>query len=221
MDCATEHKFKELQRQFPCFDANLLFDMFRDNDFNYDITLVCVATLIDKDAAVSLPVAVRSARSPPISPGAKAAAAVEPVLDPYETLRSDALQHAQRRKELFHKAQEANRRKMAGVAAFYIQRASEETRLINDANRVAFERLARSRLAEFSQSHKLDLHGLHVDEALQLFKQIEVDFSEGNRRTKPKTIEIVTGYGKNSVYGGGHAKIRPAILQYVQQRNYK
>ena len=216
MDCATEHKFKELQQRFPHLDSTFLFDTFRENEFHYETTLACVATLFDEDPTINPP-----ARSPPISPSARAVEPVEPVLEPYETLRRDALQHADRRRELYQKAQEANRRGMTGVAAFYIQRASEETRLVNEANGVAFERLARWRLDEFSRSHKLDLHGLHVDEALQLFKQIENAFVEGNRRPKPKTIEIVTGYGKNSALGSGHAKIRPAILQYVQQRNYK
>jgi len=219
MDFASEHKFKQLERQFPSFDSNLLLDMFRDNEFNYDVTLVCVATLIDEEASIS-PKIVQSTRSPPISPSVRTTV-VEPVHESYETLRSAAVEHVQRRKEFYTKAQQANRHGMAGVAAFYIHRASEETQQIKDANRVAGERLSRWRLQEFYQTHKLDLHGLHVDEALQLFKQIEEDFFEGNRRIKAKSIEIITGYGKNSVYGGGHAKIRPAIVRYLQQRNYK
>jgi DNA-nicking Smr family endonuclease len=146
---------------------------------------------------------------------------VEPVVEPYENLRHDALHHAQKRKEFYTKAHQANRHGMSGVASFYIHRASEETQLMKDANRVAGERLSRWRLKQFHQTQRLDLHGLHSNEALNLFKQIEEDFNEGNRRTTPKTIEIITGYGKNSVYGGGHGKIRSIILTYLHQRNYK
>jgi DNA-nicking Smr family endonuclease len=146
---------------------------------------------------------------------------VEPVLESYEILRRDALHHAQQRKEFYIKAHQANRHGMSGVASFYIHRACEETQLMKDSNRAACERLSRWRLVQFYQTQRLDLHGLHSDEALNLFKQIEQDFNEGNRRTTPKSIEIITGYGKNSIYGGSHGKIRSVILTYLQQRNYK
>jgi len=146
---------------------------------------------------------------------------IEPVLESYEILRRDALRHSQQRKEFYTKAHQANRHGMSGVASFYIHRASEETQLMKDANRAACERLSRWRLKQFYQTQRLDLHGLHSDEALNLLKQIEQELNEGNRRTTPKSIEIITGYGKNSVYGGGDGKIRSIILAYLQQRNYK
>ena len=146
---------------------------------------------------------------------------VEPVLEPYETLRYDALRHAQQRKEFYTKAHQANRHGMSGVASFYIRRASEETQLMKDANRAACERLSRWKLKQFQQTQRLDLHGLHSNEALNLFQQIEQELNERNRRTTPKSIEIITGYGKNSIYGGGHGRIRSTILAYFQQRNYK
>ena len=146
---------------------------------------------------------------------------VEPVLESYDILRRDALHHAQQRKEFYNKAHQANRHGMSGVASFYIHRAGEQTQLMKDANRAACERLSRWRLAQFHQTQRLDLHGLHSDEALNLFKQIEQELNEGNRRTTPKSIEIITGYGKNSVYGGGHGRIRSVLLTYLQQRNYK
>jgi len=147
---------------------------------------------------------------------------VEPIPESYEILRRDAFRHAQQRKEFYTKAQQANRHGMSGVASFYINRASEETQLMKDANRAACERLSRWRLKQFNQTQRLDLHGLHSDEALNLFKQIEEEeLNKGNRKTTPKSIEIITGYGKNSIYGGGHGKIRSTILAYLQQRNYK
>lgn len=222
MDYATEHKFKELQRQFPQMESDLLLDVFRSNDYDYEMALVCVATLLDEDPTMKKTSVVPTLPSSSVrNSGNTNKVPVEPVVESYESLRGDALQHSQRRREFYAKADQANRHGMTGVASFYIHRASEETRLMKDANRAACERLCRWRLEEFSQTQKLDLHGLHVDEALQLFKQVEQQFVEGNRRTTPKTIEIITGYGKSSVYGGGQGKIRPAILTYIQQRNYK
>ena len=145
----------------------------------------------------------------------------EPVLESYEILRCDARHHAQQRKEFYTKAHQANRHGMSGVASFYIHRASEETQLMKDSNRAACERLSRWKLAQFYKTQRLDLHGLHSDEALNLFKQIECEFNQGNRKTTPKSIEIITGYGKNSIYGGSLGKIRSIILTYLQQRHYK
>lgn len=146
---------------------------------------------------------------------------VEPVVDSYEDLRHNALRHAQQRKEFYVKAHQANGHGMTGVAAFYIHRASEETCRMEDANRVACERLSQWKLKEFQRTGQLDLHGLHSDEALNLFKQIERELKQGNQRTTPKSIQIITGYGKTSLYGGGHGQIRSIILTYLHQRNYQ
>jgi DNA-nicking Smr family endonuclease len=110
---------------------------------------------------------------------------------------------------------------MTGVASYYISQAREQTQLMKEANRQAYESLCRIRMNQFRQTHRLDLHELHADEALQLFKQVEQELGEGNRRTTPKSIEIITGYGKNSPYGGGSGKIRSVIISYLRQRNYK
>jgi DNA-nicking Smr family endonuclease len=146
---------------------------------------------------------------------------VESDLESYEISRRNARDYALKRKEYYNKADQANRHGMTGVASYYINQAREQTRLIKDANRIACEYLSKTRLMQFHQTHRLDLHELHVDEALQLFKQVEQELHEGNRRTTPKSIEIITGYGKNSPYGGGYGKIRSAILGYLRQRNYK
>ncbi|CAF1252724.1 unnamed protein product [Adineta steineri] len=219
LDYVTEHKLKELQRHFPSFDSDLLHDIFRENEYNYDITLVCISTMLDDNASITTmhqPQSVSSSR--PIS---TIKSIVEPVLESYEILRQDALHHAQQRKELYAKAHQANRYGMCGVASFYIHRASEENQLMKDANRAACERLSQWRLTHFYQTQQLDLHGLHSDEALNLFKQIEQEYNEKNRKTTPKSIHIITGYGKNSIYGGSHGKIRSVILTYLKQRNYK
>ena len=223
LDYATEYKLRELEHQYPSLDPDMIFEMFRENEYNYEITLACICSILDEDA--SIPVKPKIHSRLPSLPSSQSIPAtkinIEPVLDSYETLRCDAVRHAQRRKEYYDKARQANRHGMAGVVSFYIHQASEQTRLMKSANQAACERLSRWRLAEFYQTNKLDLHGLHTDEALQLFKLIEQQLNEGNRRTTPKTIEIITGYGKRSVYGGGDGKIRLTILSYIQQKNYK
>lgn len=194
--------------------------MFRENEFNYEITLACICSMLDDDVTLA-PQATPIPTKLLMNSTASAKPNVEPVMDSYETLRSDTIRYAQKRKEFYTKAQQANRHGMAGVASYYIHQASEQTRLMKNANRAACERLSRWRLVQFHQTQKLDLHGLHSDEALQLFKQVEQELNEGNRRTTSKSIQIITGYGKGSIYGGGYGKIRSAILSYLQQKQYK
>ena len=145
----------------------------------------------------------------------------EPVVKSYEVSRRDAHNYALKRKDCYLKADQANRHGMTGVASHYINQAREQTRLMKDANRVACEYLSKQRLNQFRQTHRLDLHELHADEALNLFILVEQELNEGNRRTTSKSVEIITGYGKNSPYGGGSGKIRSVILAYLRQRNYK
>ncbi|CAF3925100.1 unnamed protein product, partial [Rotaria sp. Silwood2] len=221
LDYTTEHTLKKLECHFPTLDSDLLYDILRENEYNYEITFVCISTMFDDNASITTMHKYPSVSSSNSISTIKTTT-VESVLESYETLRRDAFYHAQQRKECYTKAHQANRHGMSGVASFYIHRASEETHLMKDANRAACEHLSRWRLEQYHQTHRLDLHGLHLNEALNLFKQIEQEFNEGNRRTTPKSIEIITGYGKNSIYGGGgHGKIRSAILSYLQQRNYK
>ena len=222
MDYASEYKFKELEHHFPSFDHDLLYDIFRENEYDYDLTFLCLSTMLDENALVTPTRRTSSLESSLPRPSKVAVeSAMEPVVESYENLRQDALSHAQQRKEFYVKAHQANGHGMTGVAAFYIQRASEETRRMEDANRIACERLSQWRWHEFQRTQRLDLHGLHANEALNLFKQIEQEFNQGNRRTTPKSIEIITGYGKTSVYGGGHGKIRSTILTYLHRRNYQ
>ena len=48
MDDASEHGLQELQRQFPFFDCDLLNDMLREHEHNYDVTLERITNLLDE-----------------------------------------------------------------------------------------------------------------------------------------------------------------------------
>ena len=139
----------------------------------------------------------------------------------YGDFRRTAQNHALKRKDCYQKADQANRQGMTGVASYYINQAREQTQLIKDANRLACEQLSQKRLTQFRQTHRLDLHELYADEALSLFQRVEQELYEGNRRTTALSIEVITGYGKGSIYGGGCGKIRSVILAYLRQKKYK
>ncbi|CAF1427817.1 unnamed protein product [Adineta steineri] len=231
LDFASQHKLKELELHFPNMSSDVIYDIFRENESDYDLTLVCISSMLDVDPSIT-PRAPKSPSSPPQSSSTNIRSTttnttiptksiIEPVLESYETSRRDARNYALNRKDCYLKADQANRHGMTGVASYYINQAREQTRLMKDANRVACEYLSRTRLIQFRQTHRLDLHELHADEALTLFKQVEQELCEGNRRTTPKSIEIITGYGKSSPFGGGYGKIRSVILSYLRQKNYK
>ncbi|CAF5172736.1 unnamed protein product, partial [Rotaria magnacalcarata] len=224
LDFASQHKLKQLKRNFPSLTDDFIYEMFCENESDYNLTLVCISSMLDENVSISMP-----EKSPSLSTSAAATATsnyrstltTETIHESYETLRRDARFHASKRKECFNKADQANRHGMIGVASYYINQAREQARLMKDANRTASEHLSRIRLAKFRQTHQLDLHELYPDEALHLFKLAEEELNGGNRRTTPKSIEIITGYGKHSVYGGGSGKIRSTILAYLRQKNYK
>lgn len=168
----------------------------------------------------------QSQPQPPPTPSSSSSASRSTITpktssDSFEISRRHARDYAFKRKECYSKADQANRHGMTGVASFYINQAREQTRLMKEANREACESLSQIRLNQFRQTHRLDLHEFHADEALHLFQQIEEELNEGHRRTTLKSIEIITGYGKNSPFGGGTGKIRSVILNYLRQKNYK
>ena len=224
MDFASQHKLKELERHFPSFPPDVLYDIFTDNESDYDLTLVCISSMLEDNPSISpMP---RSQPIPSPAPSTtRSKIALKPLVecpsDSFETSRLHAHEYALKRKECYNKADQAHRHGMTGVASFYINQAREQTRLMKEANRQACESLSQIRLQQFRQTHRLDLHEFHADEALDLFRQVEEEFHGGNRRTTPKSIEIVTGYGKNSPYGGGTGRIRTDILNYLRQKNYK
>jgi hypothetical protein len=215
---------KELERRFPAFSSDVLYDIFHENECDYDLTLVCIASMLDENAPIAKSISSTTCNAS-VSLKTRSMATLDSLttnhVDTYDKCRHDARDHALRRKDYYSKADQANRHGMTGVASYYINQAREQTQLMKDANRLACEQLSQQRLIQFRQTHRLDLHELYADEALNLFKRIEQELYEGNRRTTSLPIEIITGYGKNFVYGGGGGKIRSTILAYLRQKKYK
>ncbi|CAF4734706.1 unnamed protein product, partial [Rotaria socialis] len=218
LDYATEYKLKELERNFPSLKSDLLYDIFRNNEYNYDVTCVLISTMLDEHASIPTNKPSLVSCSGSIS---TRKTDVKPFLEYYQTLRLDALRHAQQRKECYTKAYQVNRHGLSGIASFYIHQASEETRLMKDAHRAAREHLSRRKLEQYGATQRLDLYGLRLDDALNLLKQIEQDFNKENRAASPKSTEIIIVYEQNSAYGGADGEMRSGILAYLEQRNYK
>lgn len=66
----------------------------------------------------------------------------------------------------------------------------------------------------------LDLHGLHVEEALEhLGDVLETKTSECVRGLCRPQLSVITGRGNHSQ--GGVARIRPAVLDYLTKKHYR
>ncbi len=75
----------------------------------------------------------------------------------------------------------------------------------------------------------LDLHGLHVEEAVEKLDEVLKERSQqavSNTSSnmpplihQPSHLLIITGRGKNS--RGGVARIKPAVATYLKNNNYR
>lgn len=68
---------------------------------------------------------------------------------------------------------------------------------------------------------KIDLHGLHIQEAVSLLEKFLYDKKlEIKRRLHPTPIvvTVITGQGRHSAQG---AKLRPAVLNYLKSSKYR
>ncbi|KAL3879118.1 hypothetical protein ACJMK2_031430 [Sinanodonta woodiana] len=145
----------------------------------------------------------------------------EPEGTDYEDYRGEAHIHFRLRHECFQKAQEAYKRGMKQVASFYSQQGHLHSQKINEANARAANRIMEERSTEVENLSVLNLHDLHVDEAITTLarilpeKELELQLNPDRRK---QHILIITGRGSHS--RGGIAKIRPAVERYLRKNNY-
>ncbi|TWW59355.1 NEDD4-binding protein 2 [Takifugu flavidus] len=138
----------------------------------------------------------------------------------YEDFRAEASLQRKRRLESFAKAAEAFKQGRKEVASFYAQQGHMHGKRMSEANHRAavqiFERVNSSLLP----NNILDLHGLHVDEALDHLVQVLHDKTTAYEKglCRPQ-LSVITGRGNHSQ--GGVARIRPAVINYLTNANYR
>ncbi|NXL42494.1 N4BP2 protein, partial [Podilymbus podiceps] len=237
-DCAAKLKEKQLFEMFPTINQNFLMDVFKDNNYSLEQTEQFLNCVLEADPVKTV-VAQESVQQNEIVSSYSAAKNREKKAkknkeedDPlgeifqdfeypqYDDLRAEAFCHQQKRQECLKKAGEAYRMGMKPVAAFYAHQGRLHEQKMKEANHAAavqiFERINTSLLP----MNVLDLHGLHVDEAVNQLSRVLQEKSEEYQQTGGKPyLCVITGRGSHSQ--GGVARIRPAAIRYLTSHNFR
>ncbi|NXU39926.1 N4BP2 protein, partial [Drymodes brunneopygia] len=237
-DCAAKLKEKQLFEMFPTINQNFLMDVFRDNNYSLEQTEQFLNCVLEADPVKTV-IAQENVQQNEIVSSYSAAKNREKKTkkskeedDPlcetfqdfeypqYDDLRAEAFCHQQKRQECLKKAGEAYRMGMKPVAAFYAHQGRLHEQKMKEANHAAavqiFERVNTSLLP----MNVLDLHGLHVDEAVNQLSRVLQEKSEEYQQTGGKPyLSVITGRGSHSQ--GGVARIRPAAIRYLTSHNFR
>uniref|UniRef100_A0A670JBY5 NEDD4 binding protein 2 n=1 Tax=Podarcis muralis TaxID=64176 RepID=A0A670JBY5_PODMU len=237
-DCAAKLKEKQLLELFPAINPNVLMEIFKDHNYSLEQTVQFLNSVLESDpvktvvaretaqgailsSCSALKTRERKARKckePEDILGAKAFQDFE--YPGYDDFRAEAFLHQQHKQECLRKAGEAYRMGMKSVAAFYVQRGRLHEEKMKEANRDAamqiFEKVNALKLPE----NLLDLHGLHVDEALaHLGRVLQEKTEECNLAGGKPYLYVITGKGNHSQ--GGVARIKPAVMKYLTSHKFR
>ncbi|XP_010293564.1 PREDICTED: NEDD4-binding protein 2 [Phaethon lepturus] len=237
-DCAAKLKEKQLFEMFPTINQNFLMDVFKDNNYSLEQTeqfLNCVLeadpvkTVIAQESVqqneiVSSYSAVKNrekkAKKPKEEDDPLSEIFQEFEYPQYDDLRAEAFCHQQKRQECLKKAGEAYRMGMKPVAAFYAHQGRLHEQKMKEANHAAAVQIFEKVNTSLLPMNVLDLHGLHVDEAVTQLSRVLQEKSEEYQQTGGKQyLCVITGRGSHSQ--GGVARIRPAAIRYLTSHNFR
>ncbi|XP_076192245.1 NEDD4-binding protein 2 isoform X3 [Aptenodytes patagonicus] len=237
-DCAAKLKEKQLFEMFPTINQSFLMDVFKDNNYSLEQTEQFLNCVLEADPVKTV-IAQESVQQNEIVSSYSAVKNREKKAkkskeedDPlrevfqdfeypqYDDLRAEAFCHQQKRQECLRKAGEAYRMGMKPVAAFYAHQGHLHEQKMKEANHAAAVQIFEKVNTSLLPMNVLDLHGLHVDEAVNQLSRVLQEKSEEYQQTGGKPyLCVITGRGSHSQ--GGVARIRPAAIRYLTSHNFR
>ncbi|XP_010623427.1 NEDD4-binding protein 2 isoform X2 [Fukomys damarensis] len=238
-DCATKLKERELFKIFPAIDRNFLVDIFKDHNYSLEQTvqfLNCVLegdpvkTVVAQEFVHQNETATSYTAQKSKEKKAKKLKETEDTLSEsffqdfeypkYDDYRAEAFLHQQRRTECYSKAKEAYQMGKKHVATFYAQQGSLHERKMKEANHLAAVEIFEKVNASLLPQNVLDLHGLHVDEAIKhLMTVLQQKTEEFKQNGGKPYLSVITGRGNHSQ--GGVARIKPAVIKYLTSHSFR
>ncbi|XP_035682236.1 NEDD4-binding protein 2-like isoform X1 [Branchiostoma floridae] len=250
---ATKLKREKLFSMFPRMDKGVLEEIFSANGYKLDPTVNAVVVSehmtaeaprnVMTDAALKLyedqlmeqariqsqqeaAAQAQASSRPAVVVVDRNTEAFQETEEPdYEDFRTEATIHYKQRQECFQKAATAYQKGQKELAFYYAQQGHLHTDKLREANRRASEKILELKNAGLDQLNCLDLHGLHVNEAIDALKSVlkekerELHHASTSRHPVANYICVITGRGNNS--RGGVARLKPAVLNYLHTNDYR
>ncbi|CAI7749622.1 unnamed protein product [Closterium sp. NIES-53] len=155
-------------------------------------------------AAVAAPAGVALGGRPPSPPNSS---------DCYKRHREAAFERRRMMQYYFREASEAWRRGERQRAAALADKGHEYREQYQELMQAAGKRIFKENNERLGNNMDVDLHHLHVDEALQ---HLQLHLTLLQTLPTLSSITVITGRGKHSA--SGQAKIKPAVHRYLQKR---
>ncbi|XP_027692126.1 NEDD4-binding protein 2 isoform X2 [Vombatus ursinus] len=238
-NCAAKLKEKQLLKMFPTINQNFLMDIFKDNNYCLEQTVQFLNCVLEADPVKTVVAQefvhqneTASSYNTQKSKEKKTKKSKETEdipSDPsfqdfeypkYDDYRAEAVLHQQKRLECYSKAKEAYRMGKKNVATFYAQQGSLHEEKMREANHLAAVEIFEKVNASLLPQNVLDLHGLHVDEAINHLITVLQQKAEEHKQNGGKPyLSVITGRGNHSQ--GGVARIKPAVIKYLTSHNFR
>ncbi|XP_077380994.1 NEDD4-binding protein 2 [Festucalex cinctus] len=231
-DGASILKEDQLYSRFPSIDKLFLQDIFRAHNYCLSQTELYLNSLLDQGPVKTVvapelpqsdhhrtPSKEREKRLP--DSDIAHSPTYQDIVDPeYKDYRAEANLQRSRQLESFSKAAVAYKQGHKEVASYYAQQGQLHGKRMHEANHRAavhiFERVNSSLLPK----NILDLHGLHVAEALDHLSRILHDkTADCEQGLCGPQLSVITGRGNHSQ--GGVARIRPAVMNYLNNKHHR
>lgn len=129
----------------------------------------------------------------------------------YQELRQEAAEQASVRNKFFDRANVAYKRGDGAAAKRYGAQGRDANSRMKALHKKAADAIFQARNLP-SDSHVVDFHGLHVNEALERLPAAIA-------RAGGEKVRILTGTGHHTK-GTGRARLRPAVKKWLQHNAY-